>query len=138
MIKLGHLLPAAALAFLACTAAAEAGSLTCRSVNGNVTCAGPQGTSCQTVDGRTECVSGGGDVRQSFGGGQDAAPDALDEELAPAQDMPADAAEPPVPPRRWLIERAQAARAAASAKVTVIRDGRRLHVDTGHALIDVN
>ncbi|RAI58809.1 hypothetical protein [Roseicella frigidaeris] len=46
---------------------AMAETLQCHSVNGNVTCSGSGGTSCQTVDGRTVCVSGKGDVVQEFG-----------------------------------------------------------------------
>src|SRR4051812_40187467 len=58
---------AAAVAAILCGPAA-ADSLRCRSVDGNVTCAGPGATSCQTVDGRTVCTSGSGDAVQVFGG----------------------------------------------------------------------
>jgi hypothetical protein len=47
---------------------AMAETLACRSVNGNVTCAGDGAVSCQTVNGRTNCVSGGGAITQEFGG----------------------------------------------------------------------
>jgi hypothetical protein len=63
------LLPAAVLAATFLCGAASAGSLTCRSVNGNVSCVGSGGTSCQTVDGKTVCVGGNGDAVQTFGGG---------------------------------------------------------------------
>ena len=89
------LLPAAVLAVVVLGGAASAGSLTCRSVNGNVSCVGPGGTSCQTVDGRTVCVGGNGDAVQAFGGGQPP-PDLP--ELGDDGGAPDDAAVPPVPP----------------------------------------
>jgi hypothetical protein len=59
----------AAMGLLALQVPASAETLRCRSVNGNLTCAGSGGVSCQTVDGHKVCVSGGGDVVQEFGGG---------------------------------------------------------------------
>lgn len=56
------MLPALALL---CAGPGLAETLQCRSVNGNVTCAGSGAVSCQTVDGRTTCTSGG--IRQEFG-----------------------------------------------------------------------
>lgn len=61
-------LPAFGLAALIGVPAA-AGTLSCRSLNGNVTCSGSGAASCQTVDGRTVCTDGSGDVVQTFGGG---------------------------------------------------------------------
>lgn len=48
---------------------AQAETLRCQSVNGNLNCAGSGGVSCQTVDGKKVCTSGSGDVVQSFGKG---------------------------------------------------------------------
>ena len=53
MPKPSLLVAATALATLILCGSAFAGSLHCRSVNGNVSCAGAGGTSCQTVDGKT-------------------------------------------------------------------------------------
>lgn len=50
---------------LAATPVAAA-TLQCRSVNGNVTCAGSGAVACQSIDGHTVCSTDG--VRQSFGG----------------------------------------------------------------------
>jgi hypothetical protein len=64
-------------------AAASADTLRCRSVNGNINCAGSGGRSCQTVDGKTVCTSGHGDVVQTFGNGTDnaaAGGDGLDDD----------------------------------------------------------
>jgi len=63
-----RILPLAALALAVVAAPAMAGTLRCRSVNGNVTCSGDGAVSCQTVNGRTVCVGGGGSAVQSFGG----------------------------------------------------------------------
>jgi hypothetical protein len=52
---------------LLCAAPAFAETLNCRSLNGNVTCSGSGGASCQRVDGRTVCLSGDGSVLQQFG-----------------------------------------------------------------------
>jgi len=57
------------LSVLLCDVSASAATLRCRSVNGNLNCAGSGGASCQSVDGRTVCVSGDGAVVQSFGNG---------------------------------------------------------------------
>jgi hypothetical protein len=56
-----------ALSLLVFGVSVSAETLRCRSVNGNVTCAGSGAVSCQTVNGRKVCVSGGGDIVQSFG-----------------------------------------------------------------------
>jgi hypothetical protein len=61
-------------------------------VNGNINCAGPTGSSCQTVNGKTVCVSGHGGVVQSFGRGgtppdmSKAMQDEVDREMAHAWD----------------------------------------------------
>ena len=60
-------LPLTALSILAFSVSVSAETLRCRSVNGNVTCAGSGAVSCQTVNGHKVCVSAGGDVVQSFG-----------------------------------------------------------------------
>ena len=59
----------AGLWVVSCGVLASAETLRCRSVNGNLTCAGSGGVACQTVNGKTVCVSGHGDVVQSFGKG---------------------------------------------------------------------
>lgn len=66
MSRMTRRLILSALAAL-CAGPATAETLRCRSVNGNVTCAGSGATSCQTVDGRTTCVANG--IRQEFGAG---------------------------------------------------------------------
>ena len=60
----------AGLSVVWCGVSASAETLRCRSVNGNLTCAGSSSVSCQTVNGTTVCVSGQGDVVQSFGKAQ--------------------------------------------------------------------
>jgi hypothetical protein len=59
----------AALSILWLGFSASAETMRCKSVNGNVNCAGSGAVSCQTVNGKKVCVSGHGDVVQSFGGG---------------------------------------------------------------------
>lgn len=60
----------AALSIIWSGLAAQADTLRCTSVNGNLNCAGSNGASCQTIDGKKVCVSGHGDVVQTFGNGQ--------------------------------------------------------------------
>ena len=128
MPKATLLFPAAVLALAALASAASAGSLTCWSVNGNVTCAGSGGTSCQTVDGKTVCVGGNGDAVQVFGGGQP--PPDLDED----DGMPDDAAVPSVPPApRLRIERD----GPGAGKLLLRREGRSLHLRTGGVSVDI-
>lgn len=115
-MRASGLFVAAALASLALPAVA--GSLSCRSVNGNVVCAGPGATSCQTVDGRTVCTSGDGDVVQSFG----APPADLPDEAAPDPDEATSAT--PSSPRRVLVQRHGI--------------GRKLVVDTGRVWIELD
>lgn len=118
---------------------AAAGSLSCRSVNGNVTCAGPDAASCQTVDGRTVCVGGGGDVLQMFGAsGPDATggPDGSDQPLETEETDGEAVLPPPVPqePRRVVIER----RGPWGETFSLRREGRKLRVTTDRLSIDIN
>jgi hypothetical protein len=125
------LLPAAVLAVTFLCGAASAGSLTCRSVNGNVSCVGSGGTSCQTVDGKTVCVGGNGDAVQTFGGGHPP-PDLPDlgEDDGTADGGPV----PLVPPgsRLW-IER----NGAGAGKLVLRREGRTLHLRTDGLSVDI-
>jgi hypothetical protein len=57
------------LSILRFATSAQAETLRCQSVNGNVNCAGSDGVACQTINGKKTCVSGHGDVVQSFGKG---------------------------------------------------------------------
>ena len=132
MTKLGLLASAAMVTLAALTGQAAAGSLACRSINGNVVCAGPGGTSCQTVDGRTECVSATGDVRQSFGGPTGEVPETPDAEGAEAEAPDATAESAPMP--RRLVERP----GPGGRAISVVRDGRRLRVENGRTVIEIN
>ena len=114
------------LLLLGCAPAA-AETLHCRSVNGNVTCAGDGAVSCQTVNGRTICTGNGGGIVQEFGS-------------APRRGMPAEADEPPEdglrePPqpraRRLAIERR-----GPAGLLSVERDGTRLRLRTEQLSID--
>ena len=113
-----------------CTAPALAETLRCRSVNGNVTCAGSGAVSCQTVDGRTTCVSGGGQVVQQFGS-SGAAPPAIE------PDEPDDRDDAPPPPpragRRLSIERQ-----GPAGRLWLERDGSRLRLRTDRLAIDLD
>lgn len=106
-----------AAALTSLTMPAIAGSLACRSVNGNVVCAGPDAASCQTVDGRTVCTSGDGAVVQSFG----APPTDLPDDAAPETD---EIVGSPSAPPRILVQRHGI--------------GRRLVVDTGRVRIELD
>ena len=110
---------------LGCAGQASAETLRCRSVNGNVTCAGSGAASCQTVDGRTTCVSGDGGVVQQFGY---AKPPAGMEELHER-----DAAPPPPRPmrRRLSIERQ-----GPAGHLTLERDGSGLRLRTERPDLD--
>jgi hypothetical protein len=106
---------------LAMTPPASADSMRCRSVNGNVTCAGDGAVSCQTVNGQRVCVSGKGDVVQSFGAGaRDGAEDEGDDDDRSTGPPPSVRSRPQ--PRSFLLE----------------RDGARLHLRTGDLTIDRN
>lgn len=115
------------LLLLGCAPAA-AETLQCRSVNGNVTCAGDGAASCQTVNGRTVCTGQGGAIVQEFGGRPRRSP-------PPETDEPAEELllrEPPqAPARRLTIER----RGSAGA-LSLERDGTRLRLRTEHLSVD--
>jgi hypothetical protein len=51
-------LAAAAAAVFVCATPGHAQSLTCRTVDGNTVCAGPDALGCQTVNGKTVCAQG--------------------------------------------------------------------------------
>lgn len=126
-----------ALTTLALIGAAAAGSLSCRSVNGNLVCAAPDAASCQTVDGKTVCINGSGDALQIFGASPTETPDALEEDEAlEIEEMEGESALPPVPaaPQRLVIER----RGPGGRTLSLWRDGRRLHVDTGRVRLDID
>jgi hypothetical protein len=134
-------------AFILTTAAcasASAGTLRCRSVNGNVTCSGSGAVSCQTVNGRTVCVGGHGDVVQSFGGGaprpeemQKLDPSDLDggpDTPASKEDLKEDVA-PPQPARPQLfIDH----RDANGPVLSVERSGDKLRLSTRRTTITLD
>jgi len=51
-------LAAVAAAAVVCASPGHAQSVTCRTVDGNTVCAGPDALSCQTVNGKTICAHG--------------------------------------------------------------------------------
>ncbi|HEY0418738.1 MAG TPA: hypothetical protein VGC80_04395 [Acetobacteraceae bacterium] len=111
---------------LGCTPAA-AETLQCRSINGNVTCAGDGAVSCQTVNGRTVCTGSGGSIVQEFGG-------------APSRRMPLEADEAPEErqgehpqprARRLTIEQH-----GPAGFRSIERDGTRLRLRTEQLSID--
>ena len=114
------------LLLLGCAPAA-AETLQCRSINGNVTCAGDGAVSCQTVNGRTVCIGSGGGIVQEFGG-------------APGRRMPPEANESleerleerPQPRARLpAIERR-----GPTGFLSIERDGTRLRLRTEQLSID--
>jgi hypothetical protein len=117
-------LGAAAFVALAWCGTAAADSLSCRSVNGNVVCAAPNAQSCQTVDGKTVCMSGKGDAVQIFGG----APPEFQDPALEEPELELDEAT-----RRLLIER----RGPAGRTLSLWREGRELHIDTGRLQLDI-
>jgi len=125
------LLPAAVLAVVVLGGAASAGSLTCRSVNGNVSCVGPGGTSCQTVDGRTVCVGGNGDAVQTFGGGHPPPdPPDLGEDDGTADDGPVVLVEPG---SRLRVGRG----GPGVGQLQLRREGRTLHLRSDGLSVDI-
>src|SRR3954453_592194 len=111
---------------LGCTPA-TAETLQCRSINGNIICAGNGAVSCQTVNGRTVCIGSGGSIVQEFGS-------------APGRRMPPDADESP---EERLGERPQPrARQLAIERrgpvgfLSIERDGTRLRLRTEQLSID--
>jgi hypothetical protein len=135
-------IPAFGLAALIC-ASASADTLRCRSFNGNVTCAGSGGASCQTVNGRTVCTSGRGDVVQSFGattppGAEDRTPGGLPDAAPPGDDGPEaglDAGPAPAPrgQPRLSIRRTD----PFGAPLSLERHGREVHLRNGSVSIDI-
>ena len=113
-----------------CTAPALAETLRCRSINGNVTCAGSGAVSCQTVDGRTTCVSGGGSVVQQFGSAGSAPPVIEPDEPDDRDDAPPP---PPRAGRRLSIERQ-----GPAGRLWLERDGSRLRLRTDRLAIDLD
>jgi hypothetical protein len=114
------------LLLLGCTPA-TAETLRCRSINGNVTCAGDGAASCQTVNGRTTCIGSGGGTMQEFGS-------------TPRRGMPSETDEPP---EERLGERPQprARRLAIERRgptgfLSVERDGTRLRLRTERLSIE--
>jgi hypothetical protein len=119
------LLPAAVLAATFLCGAASAGSLTCRSVNGNVSCVGSGGTSCQTVDGKTVCVGGNGDEVQAFGGGHPSPdPPDLGEDDGPVVLVPPGS-------RLWV------GRGGPGGQLQLRREGRTLHLRSDGLSVDI-
>jgi hypothetical protein len=116
----------AALSILWCSASASAETMRCRSVNGNLNCAGSGGVSCQTVNGQKTCVSGHGDVVQSFG-------------KSTASDLSADGADaeglddvPPAPVIKDRLEQHD----RRGHTLLMDRDGAKLHLRTDRLSVD--
>lgn len=130
---------AAMLAALAWCGAAAADSLSCRSINGNVTCAAPNARSCQTVDGRTVCTSGRGDAVQSFGG---ASPDLVDPDLPdPDLEEVPDLDEPTYEFPDHELDGATGdlvlERRGPFGQLSLWRENGRLRIDTGRLQLDL-
>jgi hypothetical protein len=125
-------------------ASASAGTLRCRSVNGNVTCSGSGAVSCQTVNGHTVCVGGHGDVVQSFGAGvptpeemQKLDPPDLDggpDAQTSKDDLDEDAAPPLSAKPQLFIER----RDASGPLLSLERSGDTLRLRTPRTAITIN
>jgi hypothetical protein len=119
--------------------AAMAETLRCRSVNGNVTCAGSGAVSCQTVDGRTVCVGGGGALVQRFGGAP--APE-------PPRIEPEEEAEFAAPPREMRRPRSglgtggrlslERRGGPAGGQLSLEREGSRLRLRTEGLVVDLD
>ncbi len=116
----------ALLAASACSAAG-AESLSCRSVDGNVTCAGRGAYSCQTVNGQTTCIGGNGSVVQRFGAPLPD-PSAMPEEAEPEEE-----AAPMPRPRggHLLLERR-----GPAGWMMIEREGTRLRLRSDRLSID--
>ena len=112
-----------------CGVSASAETLRCRSVNGNLNCAGSDGVSCQTVNGKTVCVSGHGDVVQSFGNGPPSDPSGDDTDDAGSRGR---GDVPPGPAVKERLERYD----ARGRTLLLDRDGTRLHLRTDWLSID--
>ena len=119
-------------------AAAHGETLRCRSVNGNVTCAGSGAVACQTVNGRTTCSSGG--VVQEFGARPGAPPPQImtswtAREVEPPGD---DAAEDERPPPRPHARQLTIERQGPAGRLSLDRDGGRLRLRTEHQALDLD
>jgi hypothetical protein len=112
-------LPLAALILALPMASAGAESLSCRSVNGNVTCSGSGAVACQTVNGQTTCTGGNGAVVQRFG-----------RSVAPPVIVPDAEMDEDLPPRLFLDRR------SAPGRMTIERDGTRLRLRSDRLSID--
>lgn len=130
MPKLPHLSLLAVLAAILSLAPAMAETLRCRSVNGNITCAGSGGVSCQTVNGRTTCVGGGGAVVQQFGGTPPSEPPVVTEDDPALEDE--------VPPAPRPHDRLSIERRSPHASLSLERDGGRLRLRTDRLSIDLD
>ena len=117
----------AILAASAC-GAAHAESLSCRSVNGNVTCVGSGAMSCQTVNGQTTCIGGNGAVVQRFGGAPLSPPSIMPEEAEPEDEA--------IPLPRTRGGRLLMERRGPGGWMTIERDGTRLRLRSDHLAID--
>ena len=136
MAKSTLAVPLTALSILVFSVSVSAETLRCRSVNGNVTCAGSGAVSCQTVNGHKVCVGGGGDVVQSFGGA--AEPDATDQQgLRSGNESPdtddLDEMTAPAPPADGKVP---AKRSPHGHTMSLQRDGHSLHLRTDRLSID--
>jgi hypothetical protein len=116
-----HLRFPLALALAVLSLPAAAATLRCVSVNGNVTCSGTGGTSCQTVDGHTVCTTGNGAAVQSFGSARGPR---MDDGTATGED-PDDAA-------------AAVPRAGTGRGILLQRDGTSLHLRNGSTVVDID
>jgi hypothetical protein len=131
MTRCSRSLTFAVLSVLWCGVSAQAETMRCQSINGNVNCAGSGAVSCQTINGKKVCVSGHGDVVQSFGGGsqdQSATPDD-----SAGDDEGLDGA-PPAPPAKQRLER----RDPSGHSMLIERDGTQLHIRSDWVSVDRN
>jgi hypothetical protein len=120
----------AALSILWCGVATSAETLRCQSVNGNVTCAGPDAASCQTVNGRTVCVGGHGGVVQSFG--NSTAPDTTGD----SADAGVDADGPDDPAPGPAIKQRLEQHDPHGHTLLLDRDGTKLHLRSDWLSVD--
>jgi hypothetical protein len=102
-------------------------TLRCRSVNGNVTCAGSNGTSCQTVNGRTTCVSGSGTIVQQFGAAPSGRP------APPVTEEESDLGPDHTARRRLWLERH-----GPGSPLSIEREGSRLRLRRDGMSLDID
>jgi hypothetical protein len=130
-------------------APSHAEALTCRSVDGNVVCAGRGGSACQTINGRTTCVKGpdmacdrvagrttcsNGSAVQSYGSGAPSEDDEDEDRAADEATAPAVPGGPAATAERLHIERRDA---LSGRTLSIDRDGRRLHLRNGSVELDI-